>query len=83
MTLRVLIAHDEPSYGATVVARVFDPLTGHCTENRVLGPGASTHIYVHAGQSIQLSEGAPLPTVARLEDSGGLDPAGPPPTDPP
>lgn len=84
MTLRVLIAHDEPSYGATVIARVFDPMSKHCTETRVLGPGESTHIYVHTGQSIQLSEGAPLPSVASIEpDGGGLDPAGPPPTDPP
>ena len=83
MTLRVLIAHDEPSYAATVIARVFDPMSKHCTETRTLGPGESTHIYVHTGQSIQLSEGAPLPAVATLSSKPTLDPAGPPPTDPP
>lgn len=82
MTLRVLIAHDEPSYGATVVARVFDPLSKHCTETRVLGPGESTHIYVHTGQSIQLSEGAPLPQIPEVTQPPVVN-AGPPQTDPP
>lgn len=82
MTLRVLIAHDEPSYPATVVARVFDPLSKHCTETRVLGPGESTHIYVHTGQSIQLSEGAPLPHIADPCPPPVVN-AGPPQTDPP
>ncbi len=82
MTLRVLIAHDEPSYPATVIARVFDPMSKHCTETRTLGPGESTHIYVHTGQSIQLSEGAPLPVICDVGVSPTTN-AGPPPTDPP
>ena len=83
MTLRVLIAHDEPSYGCTVIARVFDPMSKHCTETRVLGPGESTHLYVHTGQSIQLSEGAPLPECVEVGTAGRPNPSGPPPSDPP
>lgn len=74
MTLKVTIRHDTPFYDRPAIVRVFDPCTRQVSANHVLQAGESIEVTLYDLQSLQVSEGAPLPPVVN---------AGPPQTDPP